>query len=132
MQGGWTAGDDDAGERAFAEPDFGFRTGVRHEEGAEKDGEVGVVADYEKIFVVGILLKELLKVLEGGRRSERGGVLNLGFIAGFGADERRGLEAAFERARDDHVELDVESVQHLSELKALLFAFFIEGALDVE
>ena len=77
-------------------------------------------------------MKKFLKILEGGRWSERGGVLNPGLVAGFGAYERRGLEAAFERARDDHVELDVESVQHLSELKALLFAFFIEGALDVE
>ena len=96
MQGGWTAGDDNAGERTLAKPDFGFRAGVVYEERAQKEGEVWVVADNEKIFVPGTLVKELLKIFEGCGRGERGGVLNLRFVTGFGADERGSLEAALE------------------------------------
>jgi hypothetical protein len=55
----------------------------------------------------------------------------LRFIAGLGADQRCGLKAAFERARDDEVELDVQCVQYMSELEAVLFALFVEGAFGV-
>jgi hypothetical protein len=56
------------------------------------------VADEEEVFPFGALAEELLKVFEGGVGSEGGGVQDLGFVAHLGADERRGLEATFERA----------------------------------
>ena len=55
---------------------------------------------------------------------------DLGFVAGLGADERGGLEAALERAGDDEVELNVQGVQDMGELEAVFFAFLIEGALE--
>jgi len=90
------------------------------------------VADEEEVLALGALAEELLEVLEGGFGGERGGVEDLGFVAGLGADERGGLEAAFEGAGDDEVELDVQRVEHMSELEAMLLAFLIEGAFGVE
>ncbi len=77
-------------------------------------------------------LEELLEVFEGGFGGERVGGQDLGFVAGLGADERGGLEAALEGAGDDEVELDVQGVQDVRELETVLLAFFIEGALEVE
>jgi len=90
------------------------------------------VADEEEIFAVGALAQELLEVLEGGFWGEGGGVEDLGLVAGLGADERGGLQGAFERAGDDEVELDVQRVQHMGELEAMLFAFLVEGTLLVQ
>jgi hypothetical protein len=90
------------------------------------------VADDEEVLAFGALAEELLEVFEGSFGGERGGVHDLGFVAGFSADERGGLETALERAWDDQIELDVQCVQHLGELEAVFFAFFIEGALRVE
>ena len=56
----------------------------------------------------------------------------MGFVAGLGADEGGGLEAALERAGDDEVELNVQRVQDVSELEAVLLAFLVERALEVE
>jgi hypothetical protein len=90
------------------------------------------VADDKEILAFGVLAKESLKVFEGGIGGERCGVQNLGFVAGLGADERGGLKAALEGAGDDQIELDVQRVQHVSELEAVLLAFFIERAFEVE
>jgi hypothetical protein len=59
-------------------------------------------------------------------------VKDLGFVAGFGTDKGCSLKAALEGARDDKVELDVQRVQNVSELEAVLLAFFIERAFGVE
>jgi hypothetical protein len=56
------------------------------------------VADEEEVFAIGALAEELLEVFESGFGGERGGVEDLGFVAGLGAYERGGLEAAFEGA----------------------------------
>jgi hypothetical protein len=90
------------------------------------------VADKKEVLAFGVFAKESLKVFEGGFGGKRGGVQDLGFVAGLGADERGGLEAAFEGAGDDEVELDVQRVEHVGELEAVLFAFFIEGTFGVE
>ena len=90
------------------------------------------MANDEKIFALGALVEQLLEVFEGGFGGERGGVQDLGFVAGLGPDERGGLEAAFEGAGDDEVELDVQGVEHVRELEAVPFAFFIEGAFGVD
>ena len=68
------------------------------------------MADQEKILAIGALAEELLKIFQGGLGGERGGVQDLGFVAGLSADERGGLEAALEGAGDDEVELDVQRV----------------------
>src|SRR5207302_4586670 len=95
-------------------------------------GEIGIVADEEEVLTFGALAEELLEVFEGGGGGECGGVQDLGFVAGLGADQRCGLEGAFEGAGDDQVELDVERVEHVSELEAVLLACFIERAFGVE
>jgi hypothetical protein len=90
------------------------------------------VADEEEVLTFGALAEKLLEVFESGVGGECGGVQDLGFVASLGADERRGLEAALEGAGDDQVELDVQRVQHVSELEAMLLALFIERAFGVE
>jgi hypothetical protein len=65
------------------------------------------VADHKEVFTFGVVAEELLEVSEGGFWSEGSGLQDPGFVAGLGADERCGLEAALEGARDDEVELDV-------------------------
>ena len=91
------------------------------------------MADDEQILVVGSTrarsLWKSLRVASGARAVE---CRICDFVAGLGADERCGLEAALEGAGDDEVELDVQGVQHVRELEAVLLAFFVEGALDVE
>jgi hypothetical protein len=132
LQGCGASGEDDAGDGAFAETDLGFGVGGWYKERTQKAGEIGVVADDEEVFSLGALVEKTLELFKCALRGERGGVENLGFVAGFGADERGGLEATLERARDDEIELDVECIQYVSELEAVLFAFFIEGAFGVE
>ena len=97
MQGGRTAGEDDAGDGAFAKADSrgGWGTGG-HQKRTKEVGEVGIVADDEKIFAFGALAEHLLEVFEGALGGERVGVHDRGFVAGFGADERGGLEATLE------------------------------------
>ncbi len=86
----------------------------------------------EEIFGVGAVLQEFVEVLEGGGGGEGVGVEDLGFVAGLGADEGGGLEAALERAGDDEIELNVESIEDMGELEAVAFAFLVEWALEVE
>jgi hypothetical protein len=90
------------------------------------------VADEEEVLAFGALAAKLLEVYDGCVGGERGGVQDLGLIAGLSADERGGLEAAFEWAGDDKVELDVQRIEDVSELNAVLLAFFIEWAFGVE
>jgi hypothetical protein len=90
------------------------------------------MADEEQVLVVGALFQELVEVLKGGFGGEAIGVEDLGFVAGLGTDEGCGLKAALEGAGDDEVELDIEGVQDVCELKAVLLALFVEGTLDVE
>ena len=56
------------------------------------------MADEEEVLAIGALAEELLEVFEGGFGGERGGVQDLGLVAGLGADEGGGLEAALEGA----------------------------------
>jgi len=102
------------------------------EERGEEGGEVGIVADEKKVLGFGAVAEELLEVAEGGLRSEGGGEQDLAVVAGLGADERGGLEAALEGAGDDEIELDVESVEDVGELEAVLLAVLVERAFDVE
>ena len=51
-------------------------------------------------------LEEFLELFEGGVGGEGVGVEDVGLVAGLGADQRGGLQAALERAGDDEVELD--------------------------
>ena len=90
------------------------------------------MADEEEVFAVGTLAKKLLKIFESCFGGERGGVENLRFVAGLGADEGCSLKAALEGARNDEVELDVQRVEHVSELEAVLLTFLVEGAFGVE
>ena len=90
------------------------------------------MADDEKVFGLVAFAQKLLKVFESGGWSEGGGGLDLGFVAGFGSDEGCGLETAFEGAGDDQVKLDVQRIEHVSELEAVLFAFFVERTFGVE
>jgi hypothetical protein len=90
------------------------------------------MADEEEILASGALAEKILEVAQGGFGGEGGGDLDFGFVAGLGAYEGGGLEAALEWAGDDAVELYVQSVQHMGKLKAVFFAFLVEWALEVE
>jgi len=90
------------------------------------------MADYEDVLVASGFVEELLEVLLGGLGGEGVGEEDLGLVAGFGAYEGCGLEAALERTRDDEVELYVQCIQHMREVEAVSFAVFVEGALEVE
>lgn len=59
-------------------------------------------------------------------------MLDRGFVAGFGGDERSRLEAALEGAGDDDVKLNFESVEDLGQLNAIALAVLVERALGVE
>lgn len=96
MQRSGAASEDDSGERTFAEANFCLGAGGGHEKRTEEAGEVGIVADDEKILAFGVIAEQPLEVFECGFGSEGGGVQYLCFIAGFGADERCGLETALE------------------------------------
>jgi hypothetical protein len=90
------------------------------------------MADYENVFVAAGFVEELLEVLLGGLGDQGVGKQDLGFIAGLGADEGGGLEAAFEGARDDEIEVYLQCIQHMREVEAVAFAVFIERALEIE
>ncbi len=89
---------------------------MRDEHRADEVGEVGVVADDENVLVAAALVEELLKVLEGGFGGEAVGEQNLGLVAGLGAYEGGGLEAAFEGAGDYEVELNFQGVEDVGQV----------------
>lgn len=90
------------------------------------------MADYEDVFVAADFVEEFLEVLFGGLGGECVGEQDLGLVAGLGADEGGGLEAALEGARDDEVELYVQCIQHMREMEAVPVAFFVEGPFEIE
>ena len=78
------------------------------------------------------LVEELLEVLLGGLGGERFREQYLGLEAGLGAYEGGGLEAALEGARDDEIEVYLQCIQHMREMEAVAFAFFVQRALEIE
>ena len=90
------------------------------------------MSDYEDVFGASGFVEKLLEVLLGGLGGEGVGEQDLGFVAGFGAYEGGGLEAALEGARDDEIELYVQCIQHMRKVEAVSFAFFVEGAFEIE
>jgi hypothetical protein len=90
------------------------------------------MAYYEDVLVASGFVEKFLKILLGGFGGEGVGEQDLGLIAGFGAYERGGLEAALEGARDDEIEVYLQCIQHMREVEAVSFAVFIEGTLEVE
>ena len=90
------------------------------------------MADDEDVFVLGALAQQALELGERGGGGERVGDEDLGLVAGLGADELRGLQAAFEGAGDDEVEAELHRVEDLREVQAVVLAFLVERALEVE
>jgi hypothetical protein len=90
------------------------------------------VADKEEVFHLGAVVQELVEVAERGFGSECAGEQDFGLVAGLCADERGSLEAALEGAGDDEIELNVEGIEDVGELQAVLLAFLVEGAFEVE
>jgi hypothetical protein len=108
------------------------RLWVSHEQGAEEELQVGVVADDEEVFVIAAGLQKAVEVGDGGFRGEGGGLQDLGLVAGFGGDELGGLERSLERAGDDEVEVDLEGVEQMGEVQAVLLSLSIERTLEIE
>jgi hypothetical protein len=90
------------------------------------------VANDEKIFVAAALVEELLEVLQGSLGSEGVGEQDLSLVAGLGSDKGGGLEAAFKRTGNDKVELYLQCIQYICEMKAVTLAVLVKGALEVE
>ena len=86
----------------------------------------------EEVFGVGAVVQEFVEVLEGGGGGEGVGVEDLGLVAGLGSDQGGGLEGALERAGDDEIELNVESIEDTCELEAVALTFFVEWTLEIE
>jgi hypothetical protein len=90
------------------------------------------VAYNKQVLVTSALKEKLLEVAEGGLGGEGIREQNLRFIAGFGADQGSSLKATFERARDDEVELNLQTIQNVGEMHALAFAVLVERAFQVQ
>lgn len=136
MKGAGAAGAVHAGDGALAEANqgpCGTACGciTRPYERAEKDGQVGVVSDDEDVVVVRKAGDELVKGRDVGVGVQGFGDEDFGVIAGLSADERSGLKGALERAGDDEVKLDVESVKVAADKNALLLTLPVERAFDV-
>jgi hypothetical protein len=97
----------------------------------EEGRDVGIVPDDHHIFIGGALVKEALKLREGGAGGEGFGDEDGGLITGLGADELRGLEAALEWAGDDEVEVDVKRVEDVGELEGVTLTLFVERTFDI-
>jgi len=106
----------DAGDGGFAKADAGLVRGAGDaevavspgaEDGAEEDGQIGVVADNEDVFVIVEASNQFFKGREIPARAESFGNEDSGVVSGLGTDERGGLKSALERAGDDEIELDV-------------------------
>jgi hypothetical protein len=126
----------DAGERAFAQADA-WGPGLVSvcadtKELAEELGEVGVVAYDENVLGGGGFAQKALELGEGGGGGEGVGDQDLLFVAGLGGYELGGLLGALERARDDEIEVELESVEDVGELQALGLAVLVDGTLEVE
>jgi len=71
------------------------------------------MANDEEIFAIGIFAQKFLEVFETSFRGQRGGVEDRGFVSRLCAYQGCGLKTAFERARDDEVELYVQRIQYM-------------------
>ena len=81
----------DAGERAFAQTDAGrggggVVIGAYTEEMAQELRDVGIVADYEDVFVGGAFAQEALELREVRGGSQSGRDEDFLLVAGFGGD----------------------------------------------
>ena len=103
----------------------------RGEQGSKEGGESGIVPDDENVLVFIQTADKVEEFLHGGFGSEGFGDFDFAVVAGFGADQRGGLEGALEGAGDDAVELDIQGVEEAADEKALLLSFLIEGPLDI-
>lgn len=76
----------------------------------------GIVADDKDIFKGAALRDQTLKLRVGRFRFERLGVQDAGFIAGFGADQLRRLQATLQGAGDDEVEAEFEPIEDVRQM----------------
>jgi len=80
-------------------------------------------------FLPRVLLQDLAEICKAGLRAQSRIGLHFAFVTKLIAHEGRGLCAAFQRAGDDHIDLDVERRQSPSDIAALLDPLFVEGSL---
>ena len=130
MEGAGKACAVDAGDCALAEARADAAGG--REERSEESREIGIVADDEDVVVFVETADEVVKLLHGGFGREGIGDVDFAFVAGFSADQRGSLQGALEGAGDDAVELDIQSAEESADEEALLLAFLIEGAFDID
>ena len=140
MESAGALGDVDAGDGSFAEPDTGFvgRAGdaeagsaADSEERAKKDGKIGVVPNDQDVVIAVETADHLVEGGDAGVGAECFRDEDSGVIAGFGADERSGLERALERAGDDEIKLYIQGIEVAADEQTLLLALLVEWAPDV-
>ena len=90
------------------------------------------MSHHQHVLPVAHLMHQLQKISVDRRRSELAGMHNLRLVSGFRRYQLCGLESAFERAGDDQVEVYLQCIQHMRELKAMLLAFLVERPSDIE
>ena len=129
MQGAWAARPVHAGDRAFAETNI-------HAAGAEqrsqKRCQIRIVPHDENGLIFRDLFQQLFKVGNGCARRKSFRRHDFAVVAGFRSHQRRRLQCPFERARDDHVKVNLERIQVVAHQNALLLALFIKRAFDVD
>ena len=76
-------------------------------------------------------MEEALELWIGRARREGVGDEDGGLVAGLGADELCGLQAALERAGDDEIEVDRQRAEDVREVDAVALAVLVERAFDV-
>jgi hypothetical protein len=105
---------------------------VAGDQTAEELKKVGVVADGQHAFAVGVFSQQRLEIVIACVGPEGGADLDFGVVAELGAHELRGLQGALQRAGDDDIHLHLEGAEDARHQHALFLAFFDEAALGVE
>jgi len=120
----------DTGNRALSHANGG--ASIAGDQAAEEIEDIGVVADGQYPFAVGILRQHLLKVSVIGSGRQSRAYLDFCLVAQLSGDKLRRLKGALQGARDDYIHLHFECVHNAGHQHALVLALFDEGSLGVE
>jgi len=90
------------------------------------------MADDEYTFAIVHQMEQMQKIGERGFWSQSCRFQNFGLKPCFSRNQLRGLHRSLERAGVDRVKTNFHRVEQVRQTKALLFAFLVEGAFQIE
>lgn len=120
----------DARHRALAHAHT--RSAIARDDAAQEFEKIGVVANQQHAFAVGVLLNQLLESGIVGVRAQSRADFNLGLVAQFSPDKLRGLERSLQWTGDDDVHLHLESAHQARHQHALIFSFLDQPPFCVQ